>query len=258
MSYVQVSGDRFHYTEAGSGEPILLLHPAPLDHTVWFNQMVAFSNDYRVIALDMRCFGLSVKTTTPFHISAFGEDLDRFLTALGIERANLVGISMGGIATQFLALAHPTRIRKMVLVSTTSSLVGVDIATKRLKGFAEEGLAAYYLRSVKSLLSERYAATAEGAYLISLLAGRVKHLDLKSLVTFYNALGALDISREVHTIKIPTLVIAGSEDFTYDLSQNTAGSIFGSRFVTAEGCGRLVNVERPKAFADLVLSFLSE
>jgi 3-oxoadipate enol-lactonase len=258
VSYVEVLGDRFHYVEAGSGEPVLLLHPAPLDHSVWFNQMLALSNDYRVIALDQRCFGLSVKTTTPFDISVFGEDIDRFLAALRIDRAHVIGISMGGIAAQFLALAHPARLGKMILVSTTSSLAGVDIAAKRLKGFAEKGLASYYTHSVRSLLSEAYGASPQGEYFISLLTKRVKHLDLQSLTTFYKALAALDISAAVRTIDVPTLVIAGAEDFTFDLSRRTADAIAGSQFVTAKGCGRLVPVERPKEFNELVLSFLSD
>lgn len=257
MSFVEVMGNRFHYTEAGSGETVLLLHPSPLDHAVWFNQMLALSSDYRVIALDQRCFGLSVKTTTPFDISTYGEDIDHFLEALGIDRAHVIGISLGGIAAQFFAVTHRARLGKMVLVSTTSSLVGVDIAAKRLKGFAEEGLTSYHARAVRSLFSEAYAASAHGEYLVALLVKRVKYLDLPSLVTFYNALAALDIGPAVGGIDAPTLVVAGTEDFTFDLSRQVSETIPGSQFVSAEGCGRLVPVEAPGKFNELVLSFLS-
>ncbi|RJQ09513.1 MAG: alpha/beta fold hydrolase [Bacillota bacterium] len=258
MSFVDVRGDRFHYIETGEGEAVLLLHPSPLDHTVWFNQVPAFSSDYRVIALDQRCFGLSEKTTTPFDISIYGEDTALFLEALGIDRAHVIGTSLGGIAAQFFAIAHPARVGRMVLVSTTSSLVGVDIAAKRLKGFAEDGLAGYHARAVRSLFSEAYASSAHGEYLISLLAKRVKYLELDSMVTFYNALAALDITpAAVRGIGAPTLVVAGTEDFTFNLSRRVAETIPGARFIPAEGCGRLVPVEAPRMFNDLVLSFLS-
>src|SRR5262249_14121068 len=133
MAYCTARGMRFYYVEAGEGTPLVLLHPAPLDLAVWMYQLLPLSEHFRVIALDQRCFGRSEKPHRPFVLAEFGEDLEGVLDALGIASAHLVGMSLGGIAMQLLALRRPSRAQKLVLVGTTAVTSTAAFVKERLR-----------------------------------------------------------------------------------------------------------------------------
>lgn len=258
MPYCRVGGSPFYYVEAGEGPALLLLHPIPLDHTVWVCQLLALASEFRVIAMDQRCFGRSVKIRTAFDIGRCGEDVAGVLDALKIDRADVVGISMGGIAAQLLALSRPERIRRMVLVSTTSHASGAPVIAERIERFGRDGVERYAREAVESLFSAAFQATAFGQYLVAALAERVGRLDVAAVLQFYAALAAFDVRARLKDIPIPTLVAAGTENFTFALSREIAAAIPGAQFVPFEGCGRVVPAEAPAAFNRLVRGFLAE
>src|SRR5438874_4749740 len=113
--FVTVFGARIHYVDVGAGPTVILLHGLADDVGVWGSVMPALAAKHRVIALDQVGFGQSDKPLLNYRVSTFVDFLDGFMKELKIERASLVGNSLGGwIATAF-ALAHPERVDRLVL-----------------------------------------------------------------------------------------------------------------------------------------------
>src|SRR5437899_4093944 len=113
--FVTVYGARIHYVEAGRGVPLILIHGLADDTTIWDPVIPALAARFRVIALDQIGFGRSDKPLLNYRVSTLVDFLDGFLTELKIERASLVGNSLGGWVAAAYALAHPERVERLVL-----------------------------------------------------------------------------------------------------------------------------------------------
>lgn len=106
---------QLHYTEQGSGFPLILLHGNGEDSSYFVHQIDHFSKQYRVIALDTRGHGQSPRGEKPFSIKQFAEDLHDFMNEKGIDKAILLGFSDGGNIALTFALKHPERVEKLIL-----------------------------------------------------------------------------------------------------------------------------------------------
>lgn len=106
---------QLHYTEQGSGFPLILLHGNGEDSSYFVHQINHFSKQYRVIALDTRGHGQSPRGEKPFSIKQFAEDLHDFMNEKGIDKAILLGFSDGGNIALTFALKYPERVEKLIL-----------------------------------------------------------------------------------------------------------------------------------------------
>lgn len=113
-----------YYEEAGSGPPLLLISGLSGDLQSWVFQVRALSEHFRVITFDNRGAGRTSSPDRPYTIAQMAEDAAALLAYLGIEKASVVGYSMGGMVAQEVALAHPEKVDKLVLVSTAASIEG--------------------------------------------------------------------------------------------------------------------------------------
>jgi 3-oxoadipate enol-lactonase len=119
MPSVDVGGTELHYARAGSGEPLLLIQGMSATHLAWGRPFLsALEQSFECIVFDNRGMGLSGRAELPFTIADLTGDTLGLLDALEIESAHVVGISMGGMIAQELALAHPERIRSLTLGAT--------------------------------------------------------------------------------------------------------------------------------------------
>ncbi|WP_224449445.1 alpha/beta fold hydrolase [Haloprofundus salilacus] len=108
-----------YYERRGSGPPLVFVHGAILDHTQWTAQMDALGDDYTTFAYDVRGHGRTGGSDRErYSMELFADDLDAFLTALGIERPVICGLSMGGCIAQVYTARHPDRIAGLVLADT--------------------------------------------------------------------------------------------------------------------------------------------
>jgi 2-hydroxy-6-oxonona-2,4-dienedioate hydrolase len=113
--FVTVYGVKIHYVEAGRGVPLILIHGLADDTTIWDPVIPLLTERFRVIALDQIGFGRSDKPLLNYRISTFVDFLDGFMSELKIERASLIGNSLGGWVAAAFALAHPERVERLVL-----------------------------------------------------------------------------------------------------------------------------------------------
>src|SRR4051794_28460475 len=119
MSHLTIAGRRLFHQRRGAGEPLLLIQGMSGTHLSWGEQFVGdLERDFDVVAYDHRGIGRSDRVDDPFSIADLAEDAAGLLDALGWETAHVMGISMGGMVAQELALRHPERIRTLTLGCT--------------------------------------------------------------------------------------------------------------------------------------------
>jgi 3-oxoadipate enol-lactonase len=247
------------YDEVGAGNPLLLLHGFPHDRTLWAPQLTGLSRRSRVIAVDLRGFGES-SVSPPFTVDQYADDAAALMDALGIERAIIGGLSMGGYAALAFWRRHRRRVRGLVLADTRA---GAD---------SEEGRAKR--REMIAL------ARAEGSDAIarSMLTGMVgkktrdRHPEIAESVRVMMArasvdgvVGALeammtrpDSTPTLPTIDVPVLVVVGADDALTPPKEaaTLAAAIRGSTLEVIPRAGHVSNVERPAAFNYVVTDFL--
>jgi 3-oxoadipate enol-lactonase len=247
------------YEEAGSGTPLLLVHGWPYDHTMWEGQIGGLATYARVLAPDLRGIGGST-VRGPYTIDQYADDLISFLDALGIARAVVCGLSMGGYVAFAMVRRHRDRVRGLVLADTRATADTDEVRANRAKLIAlieQEGMTALAARQLQPTLArstiERHPA----------LVDSVRHM--MASVPPEGAIGALRAMAErpdstplLETIDVPTLVVGGAEDTVTspDVLRRMAASIPNSRVEILEHSGHLCPLERPAAFNHVVSEFL--
>ncbi len=113
-----------YYEEAGSGEPLLLIMGLGGDLQAWANQVPALSRHFRVITFDNRGAGRTSAPDRPYSIEGMAEDTVALMDRLGIEKAHILGFSMGGYIAQEIAIHHPKRVNKLILLCTAPAIDG--------------------------------------------------------------------------------------------------------------------------------------
>lgn len=221
---------RLHYTEQGSGKPLILLHGNGEDGSYFANQIPCFSQSFRVIAPDTRGHGQSPRGTGPFTLNRFSDDLKSFMDEMAIGRASLLGFSDGANIAILFALKYPEHVDRLVLDGGNLYPLGLRFPVWL------ELLAAGARASLKPARSEKDVRDRE---LLRLMT-REPHIS----------------PSELSAIKAPTLVIAGTKDLIRESHTRLIGrSIPGSRVRFIEG-SHFVAAENSGAFNDCVMRFL--
>lgn len=262
--FVDVGRARLHVCESGRGEPLVFLHAGIADGRMWAPQQDAFSARRRTVAIDRRGFGRTIH-----HAEAFSPvgDLVAVLDALGIERTVLVGCSMGGRLAIDTALAHPDRVRALVLVGTAVSGAprpeGFPLAIQARLDALDAAERHDLLDEVNEIEAQLWLDGPEQP------AGRVAG-PLRDLFLAMNdiALHAAPLGEEgepapawprLHTLALPTLVVWGTLDFPHllDRMRQIVATVPGARSQVIANAAHLPNLERPDAFNAALASFLA-
>jgi 3-oxoadipate enol-lactonase len=247
------------YDEAGSGTPLLLVHGWPVDRTMWAGQLGGLGAYARVLAPDLRGFGGST-VHPPYTIDQYADDLVAFLDALGLARAVVCGLSMGGYVAFAMLRRHRDRVRALVLADTRATADTDEARENRRRQIAlieQEGMSALADRQLQPMIGrttlERQPELAESVR------------RMMASVSPDGAIGALramadrpDSTPLLATIDAPTLVVGGAEDGITPpgVLRAMAEQIPGSRVEIVEQAGHLSPLERPAAFNHVVSEFL--
>lgn len=255
-----LSSDReLGYDEAGSGLPLLLVHGWPHDRTMWRGQLTGLAPFARVIAPDLRGVGGST-VRGPYAIDQYADDLVAFLDVLGVARAVVCGLSMGGYIAFSMLRRHRDRIRGLILADTRATADTDEMRANRAKlieVIESQGMTALAARQLASTLGR---STIERQ---PELGETVRHM--MASVPAEGAIGALRAMSErpdstplLATIDVPTLVVGGAEDAVTppEVLRAMAAEIPGSRVEILEQGGHLCPLERPAAFNHVVSEFL--
>lgn len=248
---------RLAYDDTGSGDCVVLIHGHPFDRTLWEPQVAALSADFRVLAPDLRGFGKSPVTAHRVTMRDFAADIEDLLDDLRVERAAVVGLSMGGLVAMDLAVARPERYWAIGLVATTAEpATPQEQAARRERADAIErdgiGVLVDYMHSGlygpscapeirKRIDAMMLAAPPVGA--AAALRGRAERPDYRPL------LAGLDI---------PAFVCAGSADpwSTGAVTAEIVASLRRPELLEIDGVGHLPNLEAEPQFNAALRAFL--
>ena len=244
----QVDGIQLEYTVTGSGRAIAFAHSLGMDHTLWSAQERHYSPRYRVLAFDGRGHGASDKPPGPYSVEQFGEDFYGLLRAAGVDRAVVVGLSMGGMAAQALAAAHPEAVEALVLCDTTCWYLesGPQDWEVRARTAEEKGLEALVDFQLQRWFADR--TRAEQPALVEHARRVFLANDVAAYAATCRALGAMDLRGKVETIRCPTLVVVGEEDYATppSMGEDLQRRIAGSELVVLPGVRHLSAWEAPE------------
>ena len=247
------------YDETGSGIPLLLIHGWPHNRTLWSGQLGGLPTHARCLAPDLRGFGGST-VQPPYTIDQYADDLAAFLRALGIARAVVCGLSMGGYIAFALLRRHRTLVRALILADTRATADTDEIRDKRLQAIAlieEQGTEALAARQIKLSVGR---STFEGRpQLVESVRRMMASSPRDGAIGALRAMAAReDSSAMLGSIDVPTLVVGGAEDtFTPpDEMRALAAAIPRSHLEVIESCGHVCPIERPAAFNHVVSEFL--
>jgi pimeloyl-ACP methyl ester carboxylesterase len=248
-------GMEMAYDETGSGAPLLFIHGWPHNRTLWAGQMSGLPTQARCLAPDLRGFG-DTSVRGPYTIEQYADDLVALLDALGIERAVVCGLSMGGYIALAMLRRHRTRVRGLILTADTP-----EARERRARLIAlveQQGVEALAGRQLKAMVGATTFETR--ADVRESLRQLMAAAPAEGVIGGLRAMAArADASDLLPTIDVPTLVIGGAEDrFTTpdELRAMTAG-IPDGRLELLAGCGHVCAYERPAAYNHVVSEFLS-
>jgi 3-oxoadipate enol-lactonase len=248
---------RLAYDDAGRGDCVVLVHGHPFDRTLWAPQLAALRDDFRVLCPDLRGFGHSPVTPHSVTMREYAADIEDLLDDLGIERAAIVGLSMGGLVTMELAAARPARCWAIGLVATTAEPVTPQeraVRRERADAVERDGMHVLvdYMHTglygpacplavrarVDAMMSAAPPAGAAAA-----LRGRAERPDYRP------ALARLDV---------PALVCAGTADPWSDeaVTAEITASLRRPEVLIIDGAGHLPNLEAESEFNDALRAFL--
>lgn len=248
MSILERNGVHLYYEVHGSGPAVLLTHGYSATAEMWKPNIPALSRRYQLILWDMRGHGQS---DSPHDPAAYSEaatigDMVALLDAQGVEQAVIGGLSLGGYMALAFHLAHPERVKALMLFDTGPGYRKDEARAgwnKRAEATAREyetkGLAALG-RSAEVLASHHRSAQGLAHAARGMLAQRDARV-----------INALD------SIKVPTLVLAGARDEPFLAATDyMAGKIPGATKVIISEAGHAANLDQPEAFDRAVLAFL--
>ena len=245
---VALSGHLFH-TDDGQGEPIVLLHAFPLDGRMWETQRSELVGRFRVIVPDFAGFGRSASAETREGLDAHADDVAHLLDALGIERATVVGLSMGGYIALAFARRHPGRLARLGLADTRAAADSPEGKAGRDQNMAlvaREGVAPLVERLLSKLLSRN--ASADVVALVRSLGVAQPPAAVQA------ALAAMrdraDSSSLLASLDLPVGVIVGEADAITPVGEARAMATVLPRaeLTIIAGAGHLANLESPAPF----------
>lgn len=261
MPIIRADDADISYEILGEGDPVLFIMGFATDRRMWFMQTPVFSPRYRCITFDNRASGGSGVGDQPITMERMARDAIAVLDAAGVERAHVVGISMGGAIAQHLALLAPDRVRSLVLAATWA---GPNAWLPRLTSIglslhAAEGSEAVARASMLWVFTPRFIIGNPA------MTDAIESTALEMAATDTAFLAQLDATRDhdvrarLPEINAPTLVMTGRRDVFVppELGREVAGLIPRARFVDLDG-GHGFNIEESAAFNETILEFLAE
>ncbi len=254
-----VSGATLIYDEFGDGpDTIVFVHGAGGNHLSWWNQIPRFSDRFRCVTYEVRGWGQSQDLSGEGR-TAFARDLGELMDQLAIERAALVGQSMGGFSILPYAARHPERVTALLMADTMLGIADqglLDDMRAATAAAAENARLGGMTRMVGPAYLER---APEGVFLYNQIRALNPPLDLDRPLTFGVEDGAIPVA-ELAALTMPVVFLAGAEDAIIPAAviKRAAQLVPGARYVEVSEGGHSVYWELPDEFNAILEALLAE
>lgn len=271
VRYYDCAGVRTRAFEAGTGEPLILLHGLTGHAETWVRNVVPLSSDFRVIAVDMVGHGLSAKPPLPYDVRSFVGHVRDFMDTLELDEAHLVGQALGGWVASRLAVDHPERVTSLTLVTAA----GIEVTTTRaeilktnefVRAATKQALASPTREGVRERLAWlMHDAAAIPEELVEVRYRIFCRPDSQEIlptvvdgVTGEAGLEFMLTPDVFRRIDAPTLVVwtPQSPGTTWEEAKAAADLLPRGEFVLIDGCAHWPQFEDPDTFNDVLRTFL--
>lgn len=268
VRFVEAGGCRTAYVELGppGGRPVLFVHGFASDHGAWAENLPAVARTHRAIALDLAGHGASGKPLAPYTVTYYARHVAAFMDALDLKQVALVGVSLGGAIAGTVALNHPERLERLVLVDAAG--VGrkpQSWASRRLfmPSLFWQVLGRPRRDVVRRFLEEAIFASREGVAETWVDQTLEAHRNSRLAALFTGVTLMFPDARiypRLDRIQLPTLVVWGSRDRVFPLqdARDAVERIPHARLEVLEGVGHVPMQESPEEFNRRLLAFLQD
>jgi len=265
--FIKLDGYSTHYIEKGEGEPVILIHGFLYDSYMWNKNIDALADKFKVYAIDLWGFGYSTRDPMDYGYQLYANQLLKFMDALDIQKASLIGQSMGGGTSIFFSVNHRDRVNKLILVDPAGMpnplpLIGKITNLPKIGEFLLRLKSDFYRKMVlsttfiydKEFVTESYFENVTRFHKIK---GTIEIL-LKILrKQFFHTL-----SDEIHRLgemDVPILIIFGRQDKAVPLERGKEmhNILRGSQLEIFENAGHCPHDEQSQKFNQLAVDFLS-
>jgi 3-oxoadipate enol-lactonase len=238
------------------GPAVVLLHALGTNLTIWDDVVARLPPTLRVLRFDQRGHGASDAPEPPYTMGALIRDAERMMAQFGLRDAVVVGLSLGGLVAQGLAVKRLDLVRAMVLSNTAAKIGSVDMWAGRIAAVQAQGLDAYADGAMERMFGRQWRDVAGMPRVRAMLLAT----PVAGWVGCAAAIAGTDFYTPTAALTLPTLAIAGANDGTTppDLVRETAELILGHRFHLMRGAGHLPMVEKPVDYTNLLTGFLRD
>ena len=254
---VVVYGQKIHYLETGSGPTVILLHGLGGTLQNWSFTIAPLAQQFHVIVPDQIGFGKSDKPLTNYRVRTYVDFLDQFCKQMKIERATLVGNSMGGWIAAAYTIAFPEKVERLVLADATGLAPPADFDYKTLYALNPSTREGMKQLAAKVFFNKMF--TTDNV-IDQLMVQRMAAGDGYTIGSLIESVGRREdfLDGQVGKIKTPTLIVWGREDGLVLLSegQRLQKEIANSKLVVFDQCGHFPQVEKAAEFNTALLEFL--
>ena len=237
---------------------VVLAHSLACTHEMWHPQFEALQKDYRVVAYDLRGHGATSVPQGPYSMTHLVEDVLALAEALSLDRFHFVGLSIGGMIGQLLALTAPEKLISLTLCATTSRIPpeGRAAFEERIAIAEKEGMAALVEPTLARWFTAPYRA--ESPPELEAVGRQILETPVGGYVGCCRAIQQLDLTDRLDAIAAPTQILAGRDDpgMPVSVMETIRDRIPGARMTVIDQAAHLLNVEQAAATSALLRDFL--
>ena len=260
--FAEVNGARIFYEAAGDGPALMLLHGYPLSGALFARMRDALQDDYTVVTVDHRGYGMSEADEQPGTIAQYAEDALAVMDELGIESAAIGGMSMGGPITLEMFRQQPDRFSSMILIDTIAapaSPMEAGIWDGSIEKIEADGVGGIIPFLMPQMLTgeTRQTMPEQVEYLTTVMEEASKEAAIGGAMALRDR---PDLSATLEEIEVPTLVLVGRADpvYAYEISQDMVDAIGeNAEIAIIEGASHAAVFEKPVEAANAISGFLA-
>lgn len=232
---------------------VVLAHAIGTSRAMWGQQIPILAADWRVITVDLRGHGASPVPLGPYRMDDLGGDLIALLDRLGVERASICGLSLGGMAALEAAVLAPGRVDRLVVLGVVTHPASPTAWLDRAHAVRAGGTAA-----IADLVIERWGYLDREPDIQRVIREMLLATDAEGYASCCEAIAAMDLRADLGHVSAPTLVLTGSHDPAAPPStaSEVAGLLRDASVGIVDGAAHLANVEQPRAVTEAIVRHL--
>ena len=258
MQIIEANGIGLHVADQGpkDGPAVVFANSLGTDLRLWDWLLPLLPAGLRLVRYDKRGHGLSANPPGPYTIDQLADDAAGLIGALGLKDVVFVGLSIGGLIGQALALKHPGLLRALVVSNSAAKIGTVDMWTDRVNAIREFGLQVVAAPTMERWFSPAFRATPD----LALWQRMLERQPADGYIACCQAIADADLRRQVGALKLPVQMIAGSLDGSTppELVRASGQLIPGACYDEIDGAGHLPCVEAAPEYAAILNAFLKE